>query len=203
MVAGALIGWLLGPAGSIAGLDLLPLFDFLGTLFINMLKMVVVPLISASIITGVASLGSGRDLGRLGIKTLSFYIITTLLAVLTALTLVNLVQPGIVNGEPAKALLALEAQAESVSAAVREHSSTGVLDTLLSAVPANIIEAAAGNKLLGVMFFSILFGFFLARIEMPYRQTLLDFWQGLFRVMMRITQFVMSLAPIGGKACFA
>src|SRR5689334_359420 len=87
MAAGAIIGWLLGPSGRVAGLDLLPVFDFLGTLFINMLKMVVVPLISASIITGVASLGSGRDLGRLGIKTLAFYVITTLLAVLTALTL--------------------------------------------------------------------------------------------------------------------
>jgi len=197
MVAGALVGWLIGPTGTIAGLDVVPLFDFLGTIFINMLKMVVVPLISASIIVGVASLGSGRDLGRLGIKTLSFYVITTLLAVLTALTLVNIVRPGIVNGEPAKALLALEAQAGSVTAAVNQHASTGVLDTLLSAVPANIIDAAANSKLLGVMFFSILFGFFLARIEMPYRQTMLDFWQGLFRVMMRITQFVMSLAPVG------
>ncbi len=197
MAAGAIVGWLLGPTGRLGGLDFLPLFDFLGTIFINMLKMVVVPLISASIITGVASLGSGRDLGRLGIKTLSFYILTTLLAVLTALTLVNLVKPGIVNGEPAKALLALEAQADTVTATVKEHTSTGVLETLLSAVPSNIVEAAAGNKLLGVMFFSILFGFFLARIELPYRQTLLDFWQGLFRVMMRITGFIMSLAPIG------
>jgi proton glutamate symport protein len=197
MAAGAMVGWLLGPTGKVGGLDLLPLFDFLGTLFINMLKMVVVPLISASIITGVAALGSGRDLGRLGIKTLAFYVITTLLAVLTALVLVNLVEPGIVNGEPAKALLALEAQADSVTATVKEHTSTGVLETLLSAVPSNIIDAAANNKLLGVMFFSILFGFFLARIELPYRQVVLDFWQGLFRVMMRITQFVMSLAPIG------
>jgi Na+/H+-dicarboxylate symporter len=197
MVAGALIGWLLGPTGQVWGVSLLPVFDFLGTIFINMLKMVVVPLISASIITGVAALGSGRDLGRLGIKTLAFYVFTTLLAVLTALILVNIVKPGIVNGEPARALLALEAQADSVTATVREHTSTGVLETLLSAVPANIVEAAAGNKLLGVMFFSILFGFFLARIEMPYRQTVTDFWQGLFRVMMRITQFVMSLAPFG------
>jgi proton glutamate symport protein len=197
MAAGAVCGWLLGPTGKVWGLDLLPLFDFLGTLFINMLKMVVVPLISASIITGVAALGSGRDLGRLGIKTLAFYVITTLLAVLTALVLVNLVEPGIVNGEPAKALLALEAGADSVTATVKEHTSTGVLETLLSAVPSNIIDAAANNKLLGVMFFSILFGFFLARIEQPYRQVVLDFWQGLFRVMMRITQFVMSLAPIG------
>jgi proton glutamate symport protein len=197
MVLGALIGWLLGPTGQVLGLDVLPFFDFLGTVFINMLKMVVVPLISASIITGVATLGSGRDLGRLGIKTLAFYIITTLLAVLTALALVNLVKPGIVNGEPAKGLLALEAQSESVSAVVKEHASTGVLDTLLNIVPANIIEAAANNKLLGIMFFSILFGFFLARIEPPYRQAVSDFWQGVFRVMMRITQFVMSLAPIG------
>jgi proton glutamate symport protein len=197
MAAGALVGWLLGPTGQVAGFDLLPLFDFLGTIFINMLKMVVVPLISASIITGVAALGSGRDLGRLGIKTLAFYVITTLLAVLTALTLVNIVKPGIVNGEPAKALLALEAQADSVTETVKAHTSTGVLETLLSAVPSNIIDAAANNKLLGVMFFSILFGFFLARIELPYRQVVSDFWQGLFRVMMRITQFVMSLAPIG------
>ena len=197
MVAGALIGWMIGPTGRVLGLDVLPLFEFLGTIFINMLKMVVVPLISASIITGVATLGSGRDLGRLGIKTLAFYVVTTLLAVLTALTLVNLVRPGIVNGEPAKALLALEAQAEDVSAVVKQHASTGVLDTLLGIVPSNIIGAAADNKLLGVMFFSILFGFFLARIEMPYRQVVLDFWQGLFRVMMRITVFVMSLAPVG------
>jgi Na+/H+-dicarboxylate symporter len=197
MAAGAVIGWLLGPSGRVGSVELLPVFDFLGTIFINMLKMVVVPLISASIITGVASLGSGRDLGRLGIKTLAFYVLTTLLAVLTALTLVNLVRPGIVNGVPAKGLLALEAQAESVRETVKAHTSTGVLDTLLGAVPANIVEAAAGNQLLAVMFFSILFGFFLARIDQPYRQTVTDFWQGMFQVMMRITGFVMSLAPVG------
>jgi Na+/H+-dicarboxylate symporter len=190
MAAGAVVGWLLGPSGQVLGLDVLPLFNFLGALFINLLKMVVVPLIAASITTGVASLGSGRDLGRLGLKTLSFYIITTLLAVLTALTIVNFVKPGIVNGEPARSLLALEAHADSVTAAVKEHASTGVLDTLLNAVPANILQAAASNNLLGVMFFSILFGFFLARVELPYRQTVLDFWQGVFRVMMRITEFV-------------
>ena len=197
MVLGALVGWLIGPTGSIAGLDVLPLFDFLGTLFINMLKMVVVPLISASVVIGVAGLGSGRDLGRLGLKTLSFYIVTTLLAVLTALTLVNIVKPGIVNGEPAKGLLALEAGAGGIAETVNQHASTGVLDTLLSVVPSNIFDAAANNKLLGVLFFGVLFGFYLARIELPYRQVMLDFWQALFRVMMRITHFVMSLAPIG------
>src|SRR3569833_2270503 len=96
MVIGSLVGWLLGPEARILGF-----FDFLGTVFINLLKMVVVPLIAASILTGVASVGTGRDLGRLGIKTLGFYVFTTLLSVLIALFLVDVVKPGIVNGEPA------------------------------------------------------------------------------------------------------
>jgi len=72
MAAGALIGWLCGPDTRIGSLEVVRLFDFAGTLFINLLKMLIVPLVMASIITGVASLGSGRDLGRLGLRTLSF-----------------------------------------------------------------------------------------------------------------------------------
>ena len=197
MLAGAIAGWLVGPRGTVAGIDVLGLFGFLGTLFINLLKMVVVPLVSASIINGVVSAGSGRDLGRLGVRTLAFYVGTTLLAVLIALTLVDLIRPGIVNGAPARELLALESSQEIVAASVQQRASATVYDTLLSIVPTNIVEAAAGNKLLGVMFFSVLFGFFLARIEMPYRQVVTDFWQGVFRVMMRMTVWVMRLAPVG------
>jgi proton glutamate symport protein len=197
MVLGAIAGWLIGPEGRVGGVELLGFFEFLGTLFINLLKMVVVPLISASIITGVASVGSGRDLGRLGIKTLAFYVFTTLLSVLIALTLVDLFKPGIVNGVPAKSLLALESSSDIVNASVQQRAAVTVFDTLLNIVPTNVLQAASSNNLLGVMFFSVLFGFFLARIELPYRQTVLDFWQGVFRVMMRMTIFVMSLAPVG------
>jgi len=197
MLLGAVAGWFVGPEGKVGGVQVLGFFDFLGTLFINLLKMVVVPLISASVVTGVASVGSGRDLGRLGIKTLAFYVFTTLLSVLIALFIVDLVRPGIVNGEPARALLALEAPADIVAASVQQRAAATVYDTLLSIVPTNVLEAAAGNKLLGVLFFSALFGFFLARIELPYRQTVLDFWQGVFRIMMRMTIWVMGLAPFG------
>ncbi|HEY2399236.1 MAG TPA: dicarboxylate/amino acid:cation symporter, partial [Steroidobacteraceae bacterium] len=192
MAVGAVVGWLVGPDAKVLGL-----FDFLGTAFINLLKMVVVPLISASILTGVATVGSGRDLGRLGMKTLGFYVFTTLLAVLIALTLVDLVQPGIANGVPAKSLLALEASSDVVNSSVQQKASVTVTDTLLGIIPTNVFQAAATNNLLGVMFFSVLFGFFLARIELPYRQTVLDLAQGVFRVMMRMTIFIMSLAPIG------
>src|SRR5215207_3514351 len=100
MVAGALAGWLIGADGAIGTVKLLPVLDLVGTMFINLLKMIIVPLILASVITGVASLGSGPDLGRLGSKTLAFYVITTLIAVLIALFLVNLIAPGVKDGQP-------------------------------------------------------------------------------------------------------
>ena len=178
MALGALVGWLTGPDGYIGGVEVMRLFDFLGTLFINLLKMLIVPLVMASIIIGVASLGSGRDLGRLGIKTLIFYVITTLLAILIALAIINIVKPGIVNGEPAHAMLALEAQTADVTASVKERAAASVYDMLLSAVPDNIVAAAANLKLLGLVFFSLVFGFFLARIDMPYRQTVLRLLAG-------------------------
>ena len=197
LVAGAFVGWLVGPQWKLGSFDPVHFFDFLGTLFVNLLKMLIVPLISSSIITSVAGLGSGRDLGRLGAKTLGFYVFTTLIAILIALTVINIVQPGIVGGEPARHLLALEANAADVTNQVKDRASASVFDTLLNIVPANVLEAAAGTKLLGLVFFSVLFGYFLARIEQPYRDTVMNFWQGVLSVMMRMTGWVMMLAPVG------
>jgi proton glutamate symport protein len=203
MLLGGLAGWLLGPDAAVGDVKLLPMFDLVGTLFINMLKMLIVPLILASVITGVAALGSGPDLGRLGGKTLAFYVITTLIAVLIALMLVNLVQPGIKDGNPVRDMLALSADAQSVTEGVKQRAETSVLDTLRGIVPANIVEAAANTKLLALVFFAVLFGFFLARIDQPFRSSVFDFWQGIFQIMMRMTGFVMKLAPIGVFALIA
>jgi len=197
MAGGAALGLLAGSDGLIAGLDVIKVCDFLGSLFINLLKMLIVPLVMASVITGVAGIGTGRNLGRLGSMSFLFYLITTLLAVLIALGVLNLVQPGVVDGQPARELLALHADASAVDISVRAKASGGLLDLLLGMVPTNIIEAAAGTKLLGLLFFSVLFGFFLTRIESPFRESVTDFWQGVFRVMMRMTGFVMLLAPVG------
>src|SRR5688572_3855560 len=193
---GALVGYLVGPSATIFGVTVISLFDFLGTLFVNALKMLVVPLITASVISGVASLGGGRDLGRLGGRTFLFYVVTTLLAVLVALTLMNIVRPGVVNGEPAKTQLALDTGTAEVAGNVSQGAKS-IVDTLLSIVPPNILEAAAGSQFLGLVFFSILFGFFLTRIEPRYAQPVIGFWQGVFQVMMRMTEFVMKLAPVG------
>ena len=197
MVLGAALGALAGADGLVGGLDVIRACDFLGSLFINLLKMLIVPLVMASVITGVSGIGSGRNLGRLGLTSFVFYLTTTLLAVLIALTALNLVHPGIVDGHPARDLLALHSDAAAVDISVRAKASGGLLDLLLGMVPTNIVEAAAGTKLLGLLFFSVLFGFFLTRVESPYREAVQDFWQGVFRVMMRMTAFVMRLAPVG------
>jgi Na+/H+-dicarboxylate symporter len=193
---GALTGYLVGPDATVFGVPLTSVFDFLGTLFVNALKMLVVPLIVASVISGVAGIGSARDLGRLGGKTLLFYVATTLIAVLVALTLLNIVRPGIINGVPARDYLALAGSTQEVSSAV-DHGAGKLVDTLIGIVPPNIIEAAVGNKLLGLVFFSILFGYFLTRIPSEHAKPVIGFWNGVFQVMMRMTEFVMRLAPIG------
>jgi Na+/H+-dicarboxylate symporter len=207
MVAGAIAGWLtskyLGADGAIGVVKLVPLFDLVGTMFINLLKMIIVPLILASVITGVAALGSGPDLGRLGSKTLSFYVITTLIAVLIALVIVNLVEPGVQDGSPVGHKLALSADAASVTEGVKARADTSVLDTIKGIVPPNLVEAAANTKLLALVFFAVLFGFFLARIDQPHRGTVMSFWQGIFEVMMRITGWIMTIAPIGVFALIA
>jgi Na+/H+-dicarboxylate symporter len=203
MVLGAITGKLAGSDGLIGGINLLPLFDTVGTMFINLLKMLIVPLILASVITGVASLGTGPDLGRLGGKTLSFYVITTLLAVLIALTLVNVIEPGVRDGQPVKDALALTADAGEVTAGVMHRAETSVLDSIKGIVPANMVDAALNTKMIGLVLFSILFGFFLARIAEPHRGTVLSFWQGIFLIMMRMTGFVMMLAPLGVFALIA
>jgi Na+/H+-dicarboxylate symporter len=203
MIAGGFTGWLVGPDGAIGSLELVPVFDLVGAMFINLLKMLIVPLILSSVITGVAALGTGPDLGRLGGKTLAFYVITTLLAVLIALALVNMVEPGVQDGQPVRDKLALTADAQQVTQGVMSRADTGVLDSIRSVVPDNIVQAAANTKMLGLVLFSILFGFFLARIPQPQQGQVYGFWQGIFFVMMRMTGFVMALAPIGVFALIA
>ena len=207
MIVGAAVGaainrwW--GVDVAIGSLKIVPVLDLIGGMFINLLKMIIVPLILASVITGVAGLGSGPDLGKLGVKTLLFYLVTTLLAVLLALALVNIVVPGVRDGLPVKDLLALTSDAKEVTEGVMHRAETGVLDSIRGIIPANIVDAAVNTKMLGLVLFSVLFGFFLARIPQPQQGQLLGMWQGIFMVMMRITGFVMRVAPIGVFALIA
>ena len=179
------------------GVSYLAIFKYIGTLFLNALKMIIVPLITSSIIVGVAGIGSGGNLGALGGKTLLFYATTTLAAILLGLVLINAVGPGYVNGEPAKDLLALEASTAELEASVAGKGPGDVAEVFLRMVPSNIFKAAVEGQMLGIIFFSILFGYFMTHLDNEYAEPLYRFWNAVFHVMMRMTEWIMLFAPIG------
>ena len=182
---------------NIFGVRFVVIFDYIGEIFLNGLKMIIVPLITSSIIVGVAGIGSGGNLGALGGKTLLFYATTTLAAILLGLIIINIVQPGIVDGEPAREMLALEAETEDISSRVEGKGVSDVAEVFKRMVPANIVKAAAEGQMLGMIFFAILFGYFMTRLAHQFAEPLFNFWNGVFHVMMSMTEFIMKFAPIG------
>ncbi len=198
LVLAVIAGSLSGTEGSFLGVHWYPVYKFLGTLFMNALKMIIVPLIISSIITGVGGMGNTQNLGRMGGKTLLFYSVSSLLAILTGLLFVNLFKPGIIDGEPAKAILGLDAAAfAEVADKVQGHSAADLSGIFLSMVPPNIVAAAANGQMLGLIFFSLLFGYFMTRIDRESGDLLNRFWSGIADVMMGITMLVMKFAPLG------
>jgi len=203
LLLAVLVGWVVSPETSLFGISLVSIFDFVGKLFLNALKMIIVPLIVSSIIMGVSNLGSSDTFGRLGGKTLLYYVLTSTFAILIGITVVNIVQPGIVDGMPAKEMLGLSADTSEVMTKVEGKSAGDVVGIFLRMIPTNIVHAAAEGQMLGLIFFSLLFGFFMTRIKLEIQKVLQTFWQGVFDVMMLITDLVMKFAPIGVFALVA
>ena len=186
-----------GAHPGVFGVEFVTMFNYIGTLFLNALRMIIVPLITSSIIVGVAGIGAGGNLGSLGGKTLLFYATTTLAAILLGLLVINVIQPGIVDGEPARELLALEAPDIDVAATVGDKGVGDVAEIFVRMIPTNVIKAAADGQMLGLIFFAILFGYFMTRLSHEYADPLFKFWDGLFHVMMKMTEWIMTFAPIG------
>jgi len=196
-------GNLTGTDAGLFGVTFYQVYEFVGTLFLNALKMLIVPLIVSSIVVGIANIGSGSALGRLGGKTVLYYACTSLIAILIGLVLVNLVSPGVINGEPAKDLIGLGGETESIRAKVEGRGAGDVAEVFLRMVPTNIVSAAADGQMLGLIFFSLLFGFFITKLKKDRAHVLSNFWNAVYEVMMLITDWVMKFAPIGVFALVA
>jgi Na+/H+-dicarboxylate symporter len=184
-------------APNIFGVDVIAILSYIGKLFLNALKMIIVPLVTSSIIVGVAGIGSGGKIGALGGKTLLFYVSTTLAAILVGLLVINVVNPGIADGKPAGDLLALEAPPADLMERISDKDASDVAEVFLRMVPENIFKAAAEGQMLGLIFFAILFGFFMSHLSHQFAEPLFNFWNGVFHVMMSMTEWIMKFAPIG------
>ena len=159
---------------------------WLGDLFLRALKMIIVPLVLASITTGVANIGDAKNLGRIGIKTFSYYISTSLLAIVTGLFLVNMIKPGI------GADLGFKMSIPEMT------STTGsISDILMRMIPTNIFQALYNSDMLAIIFFAILIGYFITQVQKNYSDNLLTLFNAIFEVMMKLTSFIIKFAPLG------
>lgn len=203
LLLAVIAGTLSGDDASLFGITFYSGYEFFGNLFLNALKMLIVPLIVSSIIVGIAGIGSSSALGRLGGKTLLYYMSTSLIAILIGLVMVNVIEPGVIDGEPVKDLVGLTGNIDDIKDKVEGKGAGDVVDVFLRMVPTNIVSAAAAGQMLGLIFFSLLFGYFLTRIKEAYSASLYNFWQGVYEVMMLITEWVMKFAPLGVFALVA
>jgi Na+/H+-dicarboxylate symporter len=194
IVLAAGIGLLSTPDSTLFGIAYIKLFGFLGQLFLNALTLLAVPLVSSSVIFGVSQMGRDSSFPRLGAKTLSFYIITTFLAVMTGLLFIKLIQPGFHVVGPASS----SAEAIVQRLTQEPQSPITVLGQMLTKViPVNIFEAASQGNMLGIIFFSLLFGFALSKIESEASTAVSNILKGLFYALMRMTHFLMRAMPFG------
>ncbi len=172
-------------------------FDFLGVTFLRALRMVIVPLIIGSIISGVAGVGAARGLGRLFSRTFAWYVTTSLLAILVGLVLVNIVQPGLSDGEPVGTRLGLGSVDPALQAQLANRNAGDLVGIIQRMIPSNPVAAAAEGQMLPLIFFCILFGLAVTRLPETQHRTLLGFFEALFAAMMQITGWVIAVAPIG------
>lgn len=163
-----------------------PYVTWMGVVFLRALRMIIVPLIFASIVSGVTGIGSAQNLGRMSLKTFTYYISTSLLAILTGLLIVNLVKPGV------GADLGLSKMVEDINIGADSFG-----QTLIKIIPVNIIESMARGDMLPIIFFAILFGFFATRVTPALRQPIEKSFNGIFEIMMQITMFVIKFTPLG------
>lgn len=189
-----LIGLLLGAVFGICLPKYAHYIDWAGQIFLRGLKMIIIPLVFTSLVIGVASIKSSGDLGRIAGKTILYYLVTTAIAITIGLVLVNLIKPGVGAHLPVP---------ENVDLSKVGNSETSFVDQLIHIVPDNIFKEMASGNILPVIFFAIMFGFFITRCGEKTQKTLTDLAESVMDVIMKITMFIIRLAPYGVFAIVA
>lgn len=166
------------------------IFYVIGQGFIRLMQMLVVPLVFCSIVCGAASIGDTKTLGTIGVKTLLFYLCTTAVAVSVALTIGNLINPGL--GVDMSSILV----SDTSSLDKAQSGDTSIADTLLAIIPKNPVQALANGDMLAVIFFALFVGIIISLMGRKV-ETVHRFFEQFNDIMMKMTSIVMYAAPIG------
>ena len=185
LLAGVGFGWWAPAAADGIG--------FLGDLFLRLLKMIIIPLIFTSLVSGIASLGSARSVGRVGIRTMVYYTVSTTLAIAVGLAIVNIIRPG--------AYLDF-GRAGGLPEGFATSTQT-LPEFLLRMVPDNIVSAMAAGEVLPVIVFALLFGLFLTRLNGPNVDAVQRVVDGVLEIIQALTLAIVKLAPVGIFALLA
>lgn len=207
ILIGLVLGVVIGLVANLGGLEwlqvLLGWIEPIGTAFIRLITMVVVPLVLASLLVGTASLGDLRKLGRIGGKTLAYYLCTTAIAVTIGLALSNLVRPGARIDEATRDELSAAFAGEAGSRVELAQESPSVRDVLLDMIPTNPVQSAAEMDLLPLIVFTIIFGAAITLVEEKKRQAVLTVAEGVNDAVMVMVDWIMLLAPYAVFALIA
>jgi Na+/H+-dicarboxylate symporter len=160
--------------------------EWIGEVFLRGLKMIIIPIILTSIISAITNIGSAGNIGRLGLKTIIYYITTSIIAILTGLILVNLIRPG--TGADLGLI-------NNIEGLVLVEKSLG--QTFIEMIPVNIFKAIVEGKMLSIILFAFLFGFVITQINNKHKEMLTDFFNASFEAMMKLTMIIIKLAPLG------
>ncbi len=184
VLAAMLLG---GLTGVLFGEPVADKISWIGDLFMKLLRMIIVPLVLTSIVSGVASVGGGRAIGRLFSKTLGYYVLSSFLAASVGLLMVNLIKPGV---------------GANMSAADRQEmpelsTPDSAVDLILDIVPENFIQAASVPDMLAIIFFCIVFGAAITTLPERPRTLVTEIFDAFFRVMMALTSGIIKFLPIG------
>jgi Na+/H+-dicarboxylate symporter len=196
MLTGVAVGALLG--------DSAVAIKPIGDLFLRLIRMVVVPLVFASLLVGTATVGDPKRLGRIGGRTLVYYLCTTAIAITLGLVIANVVQPGAGMDPETQQRLLADYQSEAGGAANRMRERPTITDTLLEIVPTNPIASLSSGNMLQIIFFALMFGVALTTVaNQAQHDAVVRFFEGVTESMIQVVHMVMRIAPIGVLALMA
>lgn len=195
LMAGVVVGIGVNLTAWEFGANVVAAIENFGIGWIRLITMVVIPLVVASLVVGAASLGDLRSVGRVGGKTVAYYLITTSVAVSIGLILSNVIKPGSGLSEASRKGLLDEYGGEAASRIDLAQQAPGIVELLLNMIPRNPISAAANTEMLPLILFSILFGIAATTIREDRRKAVLGFFEGVNDISMQLIRWIMVLAP--------
>ncbi|MCP4611983.1 MAG: dicarboxylate/amino acid:cation symporter [Planctomycetes bacterium] len=195
LVAGVLFGMLasqLGFSDFVSGY-----IKPIGSAFIKLISMVVIPLVFASLLVGTSSLNDIRKLGRIGAKTMVYFLCTTIIALCIGLFLANTFRPGVGLSEQAQTKLIQSSPEESITPIDTAYEKPTIIEILLNIIPTNPIKAFVEGRMLQIIFFALMTGICLGLIPTERSRPIIAFFEGVNDVVIKMVHIIMKLAPYG------